>query len=447
MNIGPIVEVAIGIVFLWITISLATIQIQEWIGQIANKRAKDLEDTIRMMLADKDLKEKFYSHPIIRGLTANKEKPPSYIPSQQFALTLFDMAMNADTESSVIQRGLDTIRNELEQATQTSRNQAVIDALNNLSGLARRAAATDLGKGVTNASYEILIKKMEEFSKKHKELKPAIQAIASEANKRKAEIDALLNNNLGGKDADPAVVQLRRGIAALSGVSPDLNKTLQALLLNVEEYVTQGESQLGLARKNVEKWFNDSMDRLNGVFKRYAQFWAFVIGLYLALALNIDSINLALYLWREPTVRQVLVANASQFELREEDLATSPERAMQEIRKQFVGLNLPIGWVINEPIVTDENKSEAEAYRPYWDGQCQLFPDADESFGIPIIGFEKCIAPPQSNNQTNIALKLFGILFTAGAAAQGAPFWFDLLKKLINLRGTGVNPIEKEAAK
>lgn len=447
MNIGPIIEVAIGIIFLWITISLATIQIQEWIGQMANKRAKDLEDTIRLMLADQDLKDKFYSHPIIRGLTGNKEKPPSYIPSQQFALTLFDMAMSAGTESSVIQQNLQSIQKDLEQAGKMPKKEAALAALRELTDLAGQVAATDAGRGVINASYDSLIEKLEKLPTQYKELKSAIDIVLDEAKNRKAEIDTLLNSQKDAKVVDPALVQLRRGLSALSAASPELNKTLRALVLNVEDYVTQGESQLGLARKNVEKWFNDSMDRLNGVFKRYAQFWAFVIGLYLAMALNIDSINLAIYLWRDPTVRQVLVANASQFELPEDNLATAPEQAMQEIRNQFVGLNLPVGWVINQPIVTDENKKEVAAYRVYLDGQCQLFPDDDESFGIPILGTQRCLAPPQSNNQTNIGLKLFGILFTAAAAAQGAPFWFDLLKKLINLRGTGANPVEKEAGK
>jgi hypothetical protein len=438
MNIGPIIEVAIGIVFLWITISLSTIQIQEWIGQIANKRAKDLEDTIRLMLADPKLKEQFYQHPIIRGLTASKEKPPSYIPSQQFALTLFDMAMSAGAESSLIQAGLESIRNDLDKAANVPKKQAAIEALNELGNLARLAAATEVGRNVANASYESLLDKLEKLSRQYGSQVPVIDEVLSEAKSRKAQLETLLKNSQAGINTDPALVQLRRGFAALSATSPELNKTLKALVLNVEDYVTQGESQLSLARRNVEKWFNDAMDRLTGVFKRYAQFWAFVIGLYVALTLNIDSINLALYLWREPTVRQVLVANASQLDLPEEQLATAPEQAMQDIRRQFVGLNLPIGWVINE------SKVEAGAVL---DGSCQLFPGPNQSFGIPLLGTKRCISPPQSNNQTNIALKLFGILFTAGAAAQGAPFWFDLLKKLINLRGTGANPVEKEGSK
>jgi ribosomal protein L18E len=54
------------------------------------------------------------------------------------------------------------------------------------------------------------------------------------------------------------------------------------------------------------------------------------------------------------------------------------------------------------------------------------------------------VTPPQQNKQTNPALKLIGIFITALATRQGAPFWFDILKRIVNLRGTGANPAEKE---
>jgi hypothetical protein len=37
-------------------------------------------------------------------------------------------------------------------------------------------------------------------------------------------------------------------------------------------------------------------------------------------------------------------------------------------------------------------------------------------------------------------LKIFGFLITALAISLGAPFWFDLLKKLMQLRGDGAKP-------
>jgi len=75
MNIGPIVDEAIGLIFVWITLSLATIQIQEWITAKLDKRAKDLEASIHEMLANPNLKAQFYDRPALHchlyGLARN----------------------------------------------------------------------------------------------------------------------------------------------------------------------------------------------------------------------------------------------------------------------------------------------------------------------------------------------------------------------------------------
>ena len=42
---------------------------------------------------------------------------------------------------------------------------------------------------------------------------------------------------------------------------------------------------------------------------------------------------------------------------------------------------------------------------------------------------------------------LFGFLLTALALSLGAPFWFDLLNKLVSIRGSGVKPEEKKSPK
>ena len=125
-----------------------------------------MEEAIHEMLANPNLKAQFYDHPVIRGLTAKKRrepsptypwyyrypllrgftkekrKLPSYIPSQQFALTMFDIAMTAGTESSLIQQGILKIRDDLEKEKKLSPSDAVIVELNLLAELARSAAAT-----------------------------------------------------------------------------------------------------------------------------------------------------------------------------------------------------------------------------------------------------------------------------------------------------------------
>ena len=456
MNLGAIVEVAIGLIFVWIVLSLTIIQIQEWINVRLDKRARDMEEAIHEMLANPNLKAQFYDHPVIRGLTSKKRnepsriptwfyrypilrgftkeirKLPSYIPSQQFSLALFDITITAGTESSLIQQGLLKIRDDLENDKKMTPQQAVITELNLLIEFARSAAATEAGTAFTKRTLAALKAKAEELSAKFPDLKPLIDAALAEASNRKDEIDDLLKNKEAPRGTD-SFTNLRRGIAALSVISPEVNQTLNALLLNIEEYVGEKESKVAKARQNVEKWFDDSMDRVSGVFKRYSQGLALIIGFVIALILNVDSVDLTLYLWREPTIRQALAENAAMFELPQDDLEANPEAALQNFRNQFVGLSLPIGWGFTRVATSS-----------FYDDNCQLFPTEGQSFGLPVVGSTLCITPPNSNNQANLGIKILGILLTALAARQGAPFWFDILKRVVNLRGTGTNPAEKE---
>jgi hypothetical protein len=457
MNLGAIVEVAIGLIFVWIVLSLTIIQIQEWVNTRMDKRAHDMEDAIHEMLANPNLKAQFYDHPVIRGLTSRKRnepsripawfyrypilrgftkeirKLPSYIPSQQFSLAMFDIVMTAGTESSLIQQGLLKLRDDLEKDRNITKQDAVIVELNLLIDLARSAAATEAGTAFTRRTLALLKRRAQEFAQKYPHLEPLVLTALEEASRRKDDIDDLLKSKDAPRGKD-AFTDLRRGIAALSVISPEVNQTLNALLLNIEEYIGEGESKLARARQNVEKWFDDSMDRVSGVFKRYSQWMALVMGFVIALVLNVDSIDLTLYLWREPTVRQVLAQNAASFELPQTEMESNPEEALRQFREQFVGLSLPVGWGIT--------RGEDAAFL---DDNCRLFPGTDQTFGVPIIGTPWCIVPPQATNQNNLAVKLAGIFITALAARQGAPFWFDILKRVVNLRGTGANPVEKGA--
>jgi hypothetical protein len=129
----------------------------------------------------------------------------------------------------------------------------------------------------------------------------------------------------------------------------------------------------------------------------------------------------------------VLAQNAADFQLPQDQMEANPEEALRNFRNQFTGLTLPVGWGIS--------RSQGSAL---YDENCKLFPALGQAFGVPVVGTPFCFVPPQSTNQNNLAVKLAGIFITALAARQGAPFWFDILKRVVNLRGTGANPAEKE---
>ena len=227
--------------------------------------------------------------------------------------------------------------------------------------------------------------------------------------------------------------------------------------------IGQEEHKLATMRLNSETWFNESMDRLSGWYKRKATFLAFLIGLVLATFLNVDSILLVQHLWREPTVRKALAANATAFadsnseipilEI-EDDKINTP---VEYFNAQFEDLNIPLGWKFTSIQLKPGETCGWIAY-----GKSRLrgfYAEVPEAALGQNIGSESLVAPdPQAEENkvsacqqisnfpdtaAGIFLKISGIMLSAVAAAQGSPFWFDILKKVVNIRGSGAKPDEK----
>lgn len=199
--------------------------------------------------------------------------------------------------------------------------------------------------------------------------------------------------------------RIRLGVAALLVWKPELGRALDSLLLDASTFATDHEEALALARKNVEQWFDATMDRTSGWYKRNVQLTLFVIGLFVASLLNIDSYTIATTLWREPTIRQALVAQAEKFELpppTSPDSDIDPAEAIRTLStKLSQDLKLPVGW----------STETSPADRGGW------------------------------------SVKVLGLLLSAGAASFGAPFWFDVLDKFMNIRSAGKKPANVEDQK
>ena len=347
MFLEEVLEVAVGLIFMWLVLSISTMQVQEWIVTRLRWRADDLEKAIRQMLMSNELADEIYNHPLIRSMKKapkpgdKKDPKPSYIPADKFALILFDTVASAGTDQSKV-------------------------------------------------------------------LKP-------------------LN-----------LPNLRKGINELAKTNKDLAKAINSLLVGVEKT----DDAIATTRNNIEKWFNDVMDRSSGWYKRRAQGVAFLIGLAFAIILNIDSVAVANFLWREPSVRQALAARASTFQPPEQTEENNPAMAIQEFRDQFDGLQIPFGWTFEEVNLSQTNEAGAVVNLT-----CSFWPTSDQQ----VFGFgnnNNCIRPTTAQTNTNgliwIIAKLMGIAMTAAGAAQGAPFWFDMLAKFTNVRGSGVKPPKDE---
>ncbi len=333
MNLDAILEVAIGMVFVWLVLSVAAMQIQEWIGSIFAWRANFLKKGIRNMLGSDQLVNQFYNHPLILSLSEpgknpGQYRPPSYIPANKFSSVMMDIFTRAGRDSG-------------------------------------EDMPVTLSRGEVTAN---------------------IQSIKQE--------------------------------------NPGFGKIVDHLFLHITDETMSVEQALAQASANMEIWFNDGMDRVVGWYKRHNSIWSFGIALILALVLNVDSLQIANKLWAEPTLRQVVAAQASAT-----PNATAGVSSPLQVPKYLDTLSIPIGWV-TEP-VTDYKTCG------FFVGQSTPpgFVSLDQSSGQ-----NQCnvfVNLPAMNNLGGWLSKLIGILITAAAGAQGSPFWFDILKKLVNIRGSG----------
>ncbi|HYW10993.1 MAG TPA: hypothetical protein VE871_03525, partial [Longimicrobium sp.] len=161
-------------------------------------------------------------------------------------------------------------------------------------------------------------------------------------------------------------------------------------------------------------WFDSSMDRVSGWYKRRTQRVLFLIGLVVAVLLNIDSFGIAQFLYRDKPTRDALVAQAAAVS-QQTDFVTQP-RSVEQIRASIDSLRLPIGWA---------RDSTGEPYRVSPIGRHDV--RRNETWGkwfADLLGASG------------------GWLATAFAVSFGAPFWFDLLNKVMVVRST-VKPHEK----
>lgn len=431
MYLQEIFEVVLGLVFIWLILSTATMQLGEWIANAFRWRAADLERGIRRMLGDDDLTRLFYDHPLIRSLSeagTDGDTRPSYIPANKFSTVLLSIIQDAETEAALMLRGLYTLFPRLTAVRSVAiRKQAHTD-LERLVELARLSMSSTSDGAMNNLMITTLQKEIGDLGSRFPELKASSQAVLEKVQAQKAEIDALIgslpNAAAPGGDFQKAL----RGSLALRVTDPGLRLTLSSLLIGIEDRTADC---FGVLRSNIESWFNDSMDRLSGHYKRKAQWTAFAIGMAVAMLLNVDTISVSNQLWREPILRQAINANALQVVSQTSGQATPPlSDLILSLQDQYLNVSLPIGWTFSANAALEGSA-------------CAFGPIAGTTFGLPVNG--GCLHPvdtsPGSNSWLWTFTKLLGVVMTALAAMQGSSFWFDVLVKIVNVRGAGIKPV------
>lgn len=195
---------------------------------------------------------------------------------------------------------------------------------------------------------------------------------------------------------------------------------LNTLIAGFGAAAQQGGARL---RREVEGWFDGAMDRASGWYKRRTQLRLFLIGLAVSVVLNVNSITIANYLAVSPQQRALVTALAEQAAASAQGVGSEAGRSLTaeeqaELRDELAKLGIPIGWRNNE-------------WRKLWSGIPPFARTlADTDAGATLDGVVISV---------NLVL---GYLITAFALMLGAPFWFDVLNRIMVIRAT-VKPKEK----
>lgn len=314
---SSILEVVIGVLFLFLLLSLIVSAIAELIAQALAMRSKTLSDAVSTMLFDPAARDAVYNHPLIKTLAQqnkfdeffHRTEParPSYIPSDRFAQAL-----------------------------------------------------------------------LETF---------------------KVHVDANGQVQITGRD----------GVV----VPPDLERLLTSLAKPLSGAVADAQQ----LQAEAMKWFDESMQRVSGWYRRKTQLVLAVVGAFVVFFANANVIRYAEALIVNPTARAAVVSAAESAVASPAPGAspgTSPapagpslttDQTLAELRK----LDFALYWIPDAPAGDPR----------HWPTNLPELWDAFVANGI-------------------------GWLLTTAALTMGAPFWFDMLNKVIGLRTTGPKPKSTE---
>ncbi len=239
-------------------------------------------------------------------------------------------------------------------------------------------------------------------------LRPNINEIVQALDKT-SNIYEEISNNIREKDS-----QLHQRIEALLDKLPaSIASKIQVLANNTQNKLISTEDSVSFIKNEIAWAFNSSMERASGVYKRNSKGVALLIGLFLSISTNTDIFHIINRLTKDSALRDTIVYNAGQI------LAQNPQPNGLDIdylRRQadiaFTDMNLPVGWTDTNLKYQLNWTSESRKTFPFW----------------------------------KIIKLIPGWFFSAIAIAMGAPFWFDLLGKLVNVRGAGKPPKSSDSS-
>ena len=178
-------------------------------------------------------------------------------------------------------------------------------------------------------------------------------------------------------------------------------------------------------QERIEAWYEQSMNRVSGWYKRTSQIRIYVLAAAVTLLMNADTLKILKTLWNNPTMSAVLVENAK----------VRLEKGRPDVEAQ--------------PMVTYDNPNDPTASTPTAIPERDVVTAQEKQLLGQVTGWQGDWITDWPDHKTAgfgswiaylLKDRFGGWLITILAVSLGAPFWFDTLSRFMNVRAAGKPP-------
>ena len=410
---AAIIQVAIGIIFVFILLSIVVTEVNSLIARASKMRAKTLRATINAVIEDPVIRAKVYTHPLIQLVKADTIAPTQRI-SRDEAEKIANSAIGSVDfiePNTFVEVLLNTIKAESDQ-------QLFGALLNVIDGMPT---------GAERRGLRVMVNRIVTTGEGMNELRQSLRFV-QDRRYRSALTDIVnqIDEEVSLLGLEPATnVSLMAGIRQIE--NPKLRHALSTVMTSADS--------MEAARGNLEIWFNSAMQRASAAYAGKMKNLSIAVALFFSLALNIDTLHIGRTLWEDPARRQQISSQAS-FAVQSGGLQTptdgnladeefranqaSDENSLEDAietganvayqLQDIQDLSLPIGWSFQNVSELDDAGLALSDPNNLWN----YFPENNPNGWLGLL-----------------VAKFFGIAATVIAAAQGAPFWFGIVNRIL----------------
>ena len=412
---AAIVEVIVGIIFVYILLSILVTETNSLLSRATRLRSRNLRNTLDGIIQDPVMRAKVYTHPLIQLVKAEPVLPNQRITEAEAGKIAAGPIGSVDwiEPATFVDVVLKTVKVESDQ-------QMFGDLLNIIDGMPA---------GPERRGLRLMVNRVMSTGQGMTELRQSLRYV-QQRQVRSALTDVLnqIDDQIGQLGLQPSNdASLMAGV--LQNENPYFRSALSAVMASAQS--------VDEVRSNLENWFNSAMTRASTSYAAKMKTLSVFVALAIALAVNVDTLHIARTLWEDPIRREQISSEVS-FSIQsgqlksevndaaEDDQGFTASQAQTEIGAEDVigagaelanrlqdiqSLRLPIGWFMENVGIYSSDHPVRSNPNNLWNYLPENNPDG---WAMLLLG------------------KLFGIAATVIAAAQGAPFWFGIVNRIFS---------------